>query len=306
MSIAIIAPNKNVSLWKEKFESFDASIPLEIYPEIKENDAVEVVVLWNHPKGILSSFPNLKLICSMGAGVDHILRDPYLPKGIPITRVVDKKLTQSMTNYVIGGVLNYQRQFFRYQNDQKNKIWDMTNPELEISVGVMGVGELGYDVIEKLLALNIKVVGYGNNPKNIQKYHYFCGDEINSFLKEVNVLICLLPLTKETENILNINLFKNCNKGTYLINVARGKHLVEEDLLLALDEQYLSGAMLDVFREEPLPKSHPFWNHDKILITPHIASVTNPDAAVEQIVNNYNKVKSLNTPSFLIDINKGY
>jgi glyoxylate/hydroxypyruvate reductase len=306
MSIAIIAPNKDVSIWKSKFQKMDASLKVQVYPHILEKEEVEVVVLWNHPEGILVDFPNLKLICSMGAGVDHILKDKNLPKGIPITRIVDPLLTESMTQFVIGGILNYKRQFFRYANNQKLKKWDMSHPELDLNVGVIGVGELGNDVIDKLLGLNIKVFGYGNNPKKIQKYDYFCGSQLEEFLSKINVIVCLLPLTVQTENFLNINLFRKCNKGTYLINVARGKHLIEEDLLQAIDEGFISAALLDVFRTEPLPESHPFWNEERILITPHIASVTNPDAAIEQIVNNYIKIKNFKSPDNLVDLQKGY
>jgi len=306
MSIAIIAPKKDVSEWISNFNKYNTSLKVQVYPEIEDKNSVEVVVLWNHPEGSLLEFPNLKLICSMGAGVDHILRDKLLPKGIPITRVIDPLLTESMTQYVLGGILNYKRQFSRYVENKKNKIWDMSNPELDISVGVLGVGELGTDVIEKLIDLKIKVLGYGNNPKIIQKYDYFCGIQLSDFLSRVNIIVCLLPLTDQTEDYLNINLFRKCNKGTYLINVARGRHLVDEDLLLAIEEGYISGALLDVFRTEPLPEEHPFWRHNKILITPHIASITNPDAAVKQIVDNYNNIKNFKSPNFLIDPNKGY
>jgi glyoxylate/hydroxypyruvate reductase A len=166
----------------------------------------------------------------------------------------------------------------------------MSNPELETRVGVMGVGALGSDVIEKLKSLQFPVFGYGNSPKSDTNYPYFHGDELPLFLKEVNLIICMLPLTPRTENILDMDFFRKCNKGTYIINVARGNHLVEEDLLTAIGEGIISGAFLDVFRKEPLPKEHPFWNSDKITITPHIASVTNPDSAIPQIIENYKRI----------------
>jgi glyoxylate/hydroxypyruvate reductase A len=246
--------------------------------------------LWQHPKGILKEFPTLKLICSMGAGVDHILSDPEIPLSLPITRIVDPGITVPMTNYVVMATLNFQRQLFRYQVNQKLKTWDMSNPELETRVGVMGVGALGSDVIEKLKSLQFPVFGYGNSPKSDTNYPYFHGDELPLFLKEVNLIICMLPLTSRTENILDMDFFRKCNKGTYIINVARGNHLVEEDLLTAIGEGIISGAFLDVFRKEPLPKEHPFWNSDKITITPHIASVTNPDSAIPQIIENYKRI----------------
>lgn len=292
MSIAIISPGRDVSSWVKTFEKVDSEIDIQVFPNITNKESVEVVILWQHPKGILKEFPNLKLICSMGAGVDHILSDSEIPLSMPITRIVDPGLTIPMTNYVVMATLNFQRQLFRYQTNQKLKIWDMSNPELETRVGVLGVGALGSDVIEKLKLLRFPVFGYGNSPKSGTDYPYYHGDELPLFLKEVNLIICMLPLTPKTENILNMDFFRKCNKGTYIINVARGNHLVEEDLLAAIDEGVISGAFLDVFRKEPLPKEHPFWNSDKITVTPHIASVTNPESAIPQIIENYKRIKN--------------
>ncbi|RZS97616.1 2-hydroxyacid dehydrogenase [Cecembia calidifontis] len=306
MGIAIISPGRDVTVWVENIKKLDQKISIQVYPDISDEKEVQAVILWQHPKGILSKFPNLKLICSMGAGVDHILSDESIPQYLPITRIVDGKLTFSMTNYVIMGVLNFHRQIDRYQKDKKRKVWDMSNPEIPITVGIMGVGELGGDVIEKLQFMNIPVAGFGNSPKENLEYPYFDKTKIDEFLASVNVLVCMLPLTAETEGILNIELFRRCNKGTYLINVARGRHLVEEDLLTALDEGFLSGALLDVFHQEPLPPSHPFWDREEITITPHIASVTNPEAASPQIVENYHRMLKHEPLINQIDRIKGY
>lgn len=295
MSIAIISPGRDVSFWIKTFNEADPDIDIQVFPDIRDKDSVELVILWQHPKGILKEFPNLKLICSMGAGVDHILSDPEIPRSLPITRIVDPGLTIPMTNYVVMAVLNFHRQLYRYQSNQRKKIWDMSNPELKVNVGVMGVGALGSDVIEKLKILGFSVFGFGNSPKSNIDYPYFYGDELTQFLSKVNLIICMLPLTPKTENILNLDFFRKCNKGTYIINVARGNHLVEEDLLTAIDEGHVSGAFLDVYRKEPLPVDHPFWNVEEITLTPHIASVTNPGSAIPQIIENYKRLKS-NTP----------
>lgn len=306
MGIAIISPGRDVTHWKNIFQRLDDAIEVQVYPDISNHETVEAVLLWQHPKGILKEFPNLKLICSMGAGVDHILSDQEIPDQIPIVRIVDDKLTFSMTNYTLMGILNYHRQLVRYQENQKQQIWDMTNPEIDIHVGMLGVGALGGDVVEKLRLMGIPVSGYGKKPKEDLTYPYYFGDQLQDFLDQVNVIVCMLPLTKDTENFLNIDFFKSCNQGSYLINVARGKHLVEEDLLLALEKGYLSGALLDVFRQEPLPKDHPFWRTEGILITPHIASVTNPEAAAPQIIENYHRMKNSQPLINTIDPILGY
>ncbi|MBN3581863.1 glyoxylate/hydroxypyruvate reductase A [Algoriphagus aestuarii] len=306
MSLAIICPGKNADPWIKVLTSQDPDLKIQVYPDIKSPQEVEVVMLWNHPKGILNSFPNLKLISSMGAGVDHILNDDSVPEEIPIVRIVDEKLTFSMTNYVIMGVLNFHRQITRYQKDQSNHIWDMSNPEIPVKVGVMGVGALGGDVLEKLSFMGFEVAGFGFSEKRDFPYSYYSKDEIQQFLSSVNVIVCLLPLTPDTENILNLELFSQCNPGSYLINVARGKHLVEEDLMVALEKGYLSGALLDVYRKEPLPADHPFWEEEKIMMTPHIASVTNPQAAAPQVIENIRRVKANQPLNNLVIRQRGY
>lgn len=306
MGIAIISPGRNPSAWIKNIKEIDKEIDIQVFPDIVNKEKITTVMLWQHPKGILSEFPNLKLICSMGAGVDHILSDDSIDPSLPICRIVDEKLTFSMTNYCIMGILNYHRRTARFVQLQNSKVWDMTSPEIDIYVGVLGVGELGGDVVKKLQFMNFSVLGYGNSPKENMTYPYFYGDQLDDFLQKVNVLVCLLPLTAKTENFLNIDFFRKCKKDTYLINVARGSHLVEEDLLVAIEEGYISGAMLDVFRNEPLPKDHPFWEAEKITITPHIASVTNPKAAAPQIVENYHRMLNNQPLVNLVDRQKGY
>lgn len=306
MSLVIISPGKDAEVWIEQFHKLDPELEFEIYPSIKHPEKVTTAFLWNHPNGILSEFPNLKLISSMGAGVDHILKDKSIPSSIPIVRIVDEKLTFSMTNYVVMAVLTHHRQFTRYQENQKDKNWDMKNPEIEVKIGVMGVGALGKDVMDKLSNMDFPVYGYGFSDKNDFEYPYFSKDKLEEFLSEVNVLVCLLPLTADTENILNLELFEKCNPGTYLINVARGKHLVDEDLIVGLDKGYISGATLDVYRTEPLPQDHPFWSEKRIFMTPHIASVTNPEAAAPQVIENIKRMRLGQELMNVVNRKKGY
>ena len=182
----------------------------------------------------------------------------------------------------------------------------MSNPELDVTVGVMGVGALGKDVMDKLSYMGFHVVGFGFSEKPNFEYPYYSKEGLEKFLKEVNVLVCLLPLTPDTENILNTELFEKCNPYTYLINVARGKHLVEADLIKALENGQLAGAMLDVYKEEPLPKDHPFWENNKISMTPHIASVTNPKAAAPQVIENIKRIKENRELINVVNRKRGY
>jgi glyoxylate/hydroxypyruvate reductase A len=230
----------------------------------------------------------------MGAGVDHIINDPSCPKGIPICRISDDKLSFSMTNYIITAVLFYHRRILKYQNDKKNKLWDhITHPEiLPINIGIFGFGVLGSDAADKLKYMGFNVIGYSLNKKKENGIKIYHGEELDLFLSKINVLVCTVPYTQKTHHLLDRNLFKKLNKETYLVNVSRGKVQNEKDIIEYIDNGTLSGAFLDVFETEPLPKSSEIWKHDKIQITPHNASITNEDAAVPQILDNYNRLAS--------------
>jgi glyoxylate/hydroxypyruvate reductase A len=293
MKIGIIAPKERVKCWLNTFKNYDENIDVSIYPDIDYNN-IDCVCLWKHPKKVLGKFKNLKLIHSMGAGVDHIINDPSCPKGIPICRISDDKLSFSMTNYIITAVLFYHRRILKYQNDKKNKLWDhITHPEiLPINIGILGFGVLGSDAADKLKYMGFNVIGYSLNKKKENGIKIYYGEELDLFLSKINVLVCTVPYTQKTHHLLDRNLFKKLNKETYLVNVSRGKVQNEKDIIEYIDNGTLSGAFLDVFETEPLPKSSEIWKHDKIQITPHNASITNEDAAVPQILDNYNRLAS--------------
>ena len=291
MNVAIIAPNTNVKSWVNQFKLNSNKVNISIWPNIKKYDDIDCICLWKHPKGILNKFKNVKLIYSMGAGVDHIINDELLPKNVPLCRISDEKLSFSMTNYIITAVMFYHRRLLKYKLDKENKIWDnKTQPEIPIKVGILGYGALGSDAASKLHFLGFDVVGYSLNKKSDDKIKVYHGDNLNEFLKNINVLVCTVPYTSKTRNLLSEKLFKKLNRDTYLINVSRGKVQNEEDIITYINNGLLSGAFLDVFEEEPLPIESEIWNHNKIQITPHNASVTNEEAAVPQIIDNYNRL----------------
>jgi glyoxylate/hydroxypyruvate reductase A len=243
----------------------------------------------------------------MGAGVDHIVNDPNLPNGVPITRIVSDALSAPMSNYCIGAILHYQRQFDQYVRDKVQKRWHQEfNPEREMNVGIMGLGKLGQDLALKLLPLGFNVCGLSQSRKQIEGVKSFVMDEIDNFLSSVNILVVMLPATPETKGILSMPLFNKMRRGTFLINVARGFHQVDDDILTALDRGILDGAFLDVFPEEPLPQSSALWDHPKVMITPHIAVVTKVEAAVPQIVEAHRLVLAGKLPKIVVDLEKGY
>lgn len=306
MSIVIIAPTRDGSHWIEQLTNLDASLTIEVYPEVSDATKVECAVVWLYPHGILQQFPNLKLICSMGAGVDHILKDPDLPD-VPVTRVVSERLAFSMNTYVAMAVLNLHRKYDKYQADQKARIWDQqTFPEIDVSVGVFGFGYLGRQIGETLKHIGLKVHGYSQSRKEVDGIETYGKEDLDQFLEKINVLVGVLPMTDNTRGIFNMKLFEKLKNPTYFINVGRGNQQVEKDILKALDRGLLSGAMLDVFEKEPLPEDSPLWHHPKIKLTPHIAGITNPEAAVPQIFKNYNAMKNKEPLLNEVDKKKGY
>ena len=309
MSIVLISQGRDLTPWVEAINSELPDLDVQVYPDIKAKEDVTFAISWNHPLGAFKEFPNLKCIASMGAGVDHILKDPNLPENVLVTRVTDEHLTNDMATFTTAVVLNYMRGLCAYKAAEAEGAWQ-PKPYLrqqDLTVGVMGMGVLGAEAATQLKRLGFNVQGWARSHKNIEGIPVYAGtDELDYFLATSNVLICLLPLTPQTANILNKANLSKLPEGAYLINVARGEHLVEEDLLEMLDKGYLAGASLDVFRTEPLPEEHPFWKHPKIDVTPHIASVTNPASAVKQILENYKRLMQNEPLTNLVSRTKGY
>lgn len=306
MSIMIVSPGRNPEAWIKALKAQDKDLEIEVFPDIKVPEEVEYALSWKHPHGIFQQFPNLKVIASMGAGIDHVTEDREIAKQIKITRVIDEQLTKDMSLFVLSLVLEHLRNLSFHHCSGAWEPKKYLRPE-DVNIGIMGVGVLGTAAAEKLINNGFNVLGWSKNPKKVLGQTTYHGDEqLEEFLAQSNILICLLPLTSETENMLKEDLFQKLPKGSYLINVARGNHLVEEDLLKMLDSEHLSGAALDVFRQEPLPETHPFWKNKKIKITPHIASVTHPKSVVPQILENYERMKQGLDLKNLVDRMKGY
>lgn len=292
MSLAIIYPGYDTRAWVAALHDLDPALQIEVWPEIRDEASVEFALCWNQPAGLLQQFPNLKGISSLGAGVNHLLDDATRPGGIPLARLVDRALQQSMAEYVILGTLEYFRQFKAYRQQQAEGLWrPLKLPQRSATgVGIMGMGCLGTFVAGKLHQLGFRVSGWSRSPRQVAGVTLYCGrGNLDEFLATADILVCLLPLTAATTNILCARTFARLPTGAYLINVARGQHLVEDDLLTALATGQLAGALLDVFRQEPLPAGHPFWAHDKIMLTPHIASITDPRSAAPQVIENYRR-----------------
>ena len=301
MSLALICPDRDLRAWRQALAEQAPDVTVVVWPEIADPAAVEMAVVWRHPPGLLRQFPRLRCISSLGAGVDGLLADPDLPEGVPLTRIVDPELQQSMAEYVCQAALSHFRQMASYRQQQRQRLWQVL-PQPQIStaqVGILGYGQLGAFVGGRLQALGFPVQGLRRRDAEL-------AGKLADFLAATDILVCLLPLTAETRGILNLQLFQQLRPGACLIQVARGEHLVEEDLLTALAAGFVSAATLDVFHDEPLPPGHPFWEHPQITITPHCSAITNPATAVPQILENYRRLHQGAALLHQVDIARGY
>jgi glyoxylate/hydroxypyruvate reductase A len=270
---------------------------------------IEYAFVWAPEPGALRKFPNLKCIFSIGAGVDHLLKDPDLPDGVPIVRMVEPELTQGMTEYVTMHVLRFHRQGPALEAQQRERVWHelIASTAPSRRVGFLGMGVLARDSARVLDALGFDLACWSRTPKHVDGVESFHGPGgLDPFLARTEILVCLLPLTAATEGILNRDLFTRLPRGACLINCGRGGHQVEEDILEALDSGQLAAATLDVFRTEPLPTDSPFWAHPKVTLTPHIASVTQQRSACNQVAANIRRIEAGETPLNTVDRELGY
>ncbi len=309
MALIIIRQDGKIDMWKEALLAESPDLKVYSYLEDHPKDKIEMALVWKHPEGSLTEYPNLKMIASNGAGVDFIFEDPDVPKGIPITRIVDTKLAEDMSEHVLAVILSHLKNLDSYKLQQTQGIWKPRNYYRisDFTVGIMGLGELGSVLANDLVRFGFKVQGWANSRKSIASVKTFAGDEeLSNFLSSSEILVCLLPLTDKTSGILSKSLFEKLPKNAFVINVARGRHLVDLDLIEMLDNGHLSGAGLDVYHQEPLPQSHPFWQHEKIHMTPHYASVSDPKFVVPQIVENYRRLQEGKALLNEISRDKGY
>ncbi len=294
MSLLLVSKKRNFSTLEKHIRAIAPNIEVEIWPAVANADRVQFAVAWNHPENVFAKFPNLKAVSSLGAGADHLVNDPTIPKTVSLARMVLPSLKEQISDYILMSLLNIIRHSHIYYRQQAQAEWKV-NPPLkknELHIGVMGLGELGLPAARKLERNGFTVSGWSRTKKEIPSIPTYASGELDTFLKEVNVLVCLLPLTPEADGILNLDTIKQLKQPAYIVNAARGEHLVDEDLVYALDTNQIEHAVLDVFTDEPLPESHPFWNRDKITITPHTAALTDEKEAAELIVENYKRLLS--------------
>lgn len=309
MSILYLSPGRDPEPWLAAFARAMPTEKIVVWPDVPDPAAIDIALVWKQPPGELQRYPNLRLISSFGAGVEHLVTDPEIPAHIPMVRIVEDRLTIGMAEFVALHVLRRHRWLDEIEANQKAKIWKWLPPRdtPSTTVGILGLGALGLAAAQVIRALGFKVAGWSRTPKLAEGIECFHGpDQLKAFLGRSAHVACLLPVTPDTRGLLNRQAFAAMPRGSHIINAARGPIVVDADLLAALDSGHLDWATLDVFHEEPLPVTHPFWAHPRVTVTPHNAADSLPDYVVPTMVENIDRVRSGRPLLNLVDRARGY
>lgn len=270
---------------------------------------VDFAFVWKQPPGLLRQLPNVRAVFTLGAGVESILSDPELPAGVPLIRMVDPGLAAGMNEFVLMRVLHYHRGMPEHERNQRLHRWERRAPPPpgERRIGILGLGALGGQCAHTLRGLGFDVAGWSRTAKPLEGITTFGGEAgLRALLQRTEILVCLLPLTPQTDGILNRDTLAVLPRGAFVINVARGQHVVDADLIAALDSGHLAGATLDVFRQEPLPPEHPFWAHPLITVVPHVAAITQVKTAARTLAINVRAMLAGKVPQHAVDRAQGY
>ena len=294
--------------WRSSFQKYLPGVEFRFWPETGTPDDIRYLATWQPVEGAADRFPNLEVIFSTGAGVDQFdLAE--IPPSIQLVRLIDPAIVNGMREYVVMAVLLLQRNLIEYQLAKGRRTWEECAPNIaeSVTVGVLGLGVLGRAVIEALKPFGHQLRAWSRTMHSVEGVDCFAGSKnLFDFASGCDIVVCLLPLTDATRHILDRRLFDAMPPGASLVNVGRGGHLVESDLLTALGDGTISAAVLDVFDEEPLPAEHPFWSHERILMTPHVASTTGHKSAAIALIENIRRHLSGEPMIGLVDRESGY
>jgi len=294
--------------WKRHVAERAPELPFRMWPDVGDPADIRFMAVWQPPDMPLSTFPNLEIVFSVGAGVDQFDL-AAIPEHVPLVRMIEPGIAEAMLDYVTLAVLALHRDLVAYIDQQRRQVWQELGirPAGERRVGILGLGQLGQAVIPRLSALGFTVSGWNRSRREIPGVRCYSGPaELPAFLGRTDILVCLLPLTAETRGILDGALFGRLPPGAAIVNVGRGGHMVAADLVAALDSGHLSAAVLDVAEPEPPPADHPFWTHPKILLTPHVASNTRPETGVAFVLDTIARHRHGEPLPGLVDRARGY
>ncbi len=288
MALIFYSPLNPADQWEAELAKHIPDLDFRAWDDPGDPAEIDMALCWKPPPGGLAGFPNLKIIFSLAAGIDHLLLDPELPE-VPIVRMVEPSLTAGVAEYLTLHVLRHHKDMRRFDEQQRAGEWAeyFAPPAERRRVGILGLGAIGGEAARMLHAIGFEVAGWSRSAKQVAGVKSFHGDDqLDEFLRRTDILVCILPNTPATQDILNAGLFAKLPQGASLINAGRGIQLVEQDLLDALASGRISEATLDVFRTEPLPAGHPFWRHPRITVTPHSAGDPFADSAAKTVAEN--------------------
>ena len=308
MRILLYTPSKTLAEWRAALERALPEAEVRVW-EPGLAWSADYAAVWYPAAEVLAGQRRLKAIFNLGAGVEALLGQVALPPGVPVIRLEDAGMARQMAEYVIWAVLRYFRRLDAYAAQQAHAEWRVHRPlrHADFPVGVMGLGVLGAHVARAVLDLGFPVLGWSREKKEVEGVKRFAGPaELEAFLAGSRALVCMLPLTAGTEGILNRRTLSRLPRGAYVINVARGGLIVDDDLLAALDAGHLAGATLEVFHEEPLPGAHPYWRHPKVLVTPHASALTLFDESAAQVAGKIRRLERGESVTGVVDLARGY
>ncbi|MCA8933806.1 MAG: glyoxylate/hydroxypyruvate reductase A [Rhodospirillaceae bacterium] len=310
MTLLFVSAADDPEEWAGALAALRPDIPFRVWPDVGDPAAVRYALAWRPPADALPGLPNLQAIFSLGAGIDGLADVPEaLPPGVPVVRMVEEGLSAGMAEYVAWQVLDWHRGGALYRAQQQAGEWRRRRSKLagERRIGILGLGVLGQSAARMLTGLGFPVAGWSRTAKTVDQVVCHHGaDGLADLVAGSDILVNLLPLTPQTEGLINADLIAALPKGAVLINAARGRHVVDVDLLAALDSGHLAGAALDVFSTEPLPPDHPFWRHPRIALTPHVAALTLARTAAPAVVAQIARIERGEAPLHVVDAGRGY
>ena len=298
-----------IDVWKKTIKKYFKNEKIISIKDYKKFNDVKYAIIWNLPDETLAKLKNLKIIFSMGAGVDHILKLKNYNRKIPIIRIKDPKMGERIANYSLAQILNYQLNFKIFQNSQTKKYWSGERTPIDnenLTIGILGLGFLGSHIAKKLIKLNYNVIAYKKSSKRDLNIKIYTKKNIIEFINKSDIIVSILPATSETDNIINASFLKEMKKKSCLINIGRGNAINESSLIKHLKKNKEFFAYLDVFKNEPLKSSNELWSLPNVSITPHVAGVTAIESAIEYMYARYSVYKKNHKLKSDVESNKSF